>query len=488
MNVSSYDKEKHFGVVVLNQDKLDLLRSQIIGVEQKVPIRTRPGHSGMRNYINFDNAATTPPLKAVVLALEAFLPWYSSIHRGFGFKSQLSTDLYARIRTYVTRFLGGSTKDYTAIFVKNATEALNKLSYKIPRRELILTTLMEHHSNDLPWRTRHQTAFVRLTKEGVLDLNDLETKLRGSRIGLVTVSGASNVTGVINPIYTIAEMAHHYGAKLSVDAAQLLPHRPVTLKKRHTHLDFLSFSGHKIYAPYGSGVLIGDRSLLMQGYPEHLGGGTVISVSEDDFTLSPLPDRDEAGTPNLIGAYTLAQALRWLEKQNFPMLCAYEEELTVYAYRRLQKIPGLILYGPPPTKHPRVGVITFNISGLPHGLTASALAYEGGIGVRHGCFCARPYVHHLLGLNQEEIRHYESLAGKGPEQKNNLPGLVRISFGFYNTRQEVDCLVESVKYIVENKNKIRKEYIIDDKTGEYKPGYGVEQFTVKLNELLTELF
>jgi len=471
----------------LDQDKLDFLRSQIVGVEQKVPIRACTGHPGIKKYINFDNAATTPPLKATVQALEAFLPWYSSIHRGFGFKSQLSTFLYDQIRAYVTRFLGGSTKDYIVIFVKNATEALNKLSYKIPRNEQILTTKMEHHSNDLPWRTRHHTTFVRLTKEGALDLNDLEAKLRRGRIGLVTVSGASNVTGLINPIYTIAEMAHHYGAKLSVDAAQLVPHQPVTLEKKHTHLDFLCFSGHKVYAPYGSGVLIGDRSLLKQGYPEHLGGGTVVSVSEDDFTLSPLPDRDEAGTPNLIGAFTLSQAVRWLKEQDFPLLCAYEAELTVYAYSQLQKIPGVILYGPPPTKHPRVGVITFNISGLPHGLTASALAYEDGIGVRHGCFCARPYVHHLLRLSQEEIRHYESLAKKGHKHKKTLPGLVRVSFGFYNTRQEVDSLVKTVEYIAENKEKIRKEYIIDEQTGEYKPEYGGEQFTTKLKELLTEL-
>lgn len=472
----------------MNRDQLAFLRSQIVGVEHKVPTRARPGQPGIRTYVNFDNAATTPPLKAVVRALETFMPWYSSIHRGFGFKSQFSTELYDRIRTYVTNFFGGSTRDYIAIFVKNTTEALNKLSYKIPPHELILSTRMEHHSNDLPWRIRHQTSYVRLTKEGTLDLNDLESKLRRGRISLVTVAGASNVTGLINPIYTIAEMAHYYGAKISVDAAQLVPHRPLVLKKNHVQLDFLSFSAHKIYAPYGTGVLIGDRSLLRQGYPEYLGGGTVISVSEENFTLSPVPARDEAGTPNLTGAYALAQALRWLEKHDFPLLCAYEEELTAYAYSQLQKIPGLILYGPPPTKHPRVGVITFNIDGLPHGLTAAALAYEGGIGVRHGCFCARPYVHHLLGLSREEIRYYEALARKGPEQKNKLPGLVRVSFAFYNTYEEINYLVETIKYIVENKNKIRKEYIIDEKTGEYKPACGAENFRVQLQELLTELF
>ena len=139
----------------------------------------------------------------------------------------------------------------------------------------------------------------------------------------------------------------------------------------------------------------------------------------------------------------MTKALKWLEENDF-LLSAYEEELTAYAFQELQKIPGLILYGPSPGAHRRVGVITFNITGLPHGLTAAALAYEGGIAVRHGCFCARPYVHHLLGLREEEILYYEALAKKG--QKKDLPGMVRVSLAFFNTRQEIDWLMKTLIY------------------------------------------
>lgn len=462
---------------------INFWRSQIIGLDQLIPTV-----HGNRPYINFDNAATTPPLKAVSQAIEELLPWYSSIHRGFGFKSQFSTDLYRQIRNYVIRFLGGDTKEYTAFFVKNTTEALNKLSYRLPRKagSIILSTKMEHHSNDLPWRVRHRTEFVRVTKDGILDLEDLENKLRRKQVALVTLCGASNVTGLINPIYTIAEMAHYYGAQIAVDAAQLLPHHRVFLEKSGTYLDFLVFSGHKIYAPYGSGVLIGRPSIFLKGCPESLGGGTAITVSEKNFTLAPLPDREEAGTPNLIGAFALAKALKWLEENDFPLLSAYEEELTAYAFQELQKIPGLILYGPSPGAHRRVGVITFNITGLPHGLTAAALAYEGGIAVRHGCFCARPYVHHLLGLREEEILYYEALAKKG--QKKDLPGMVRVSLAFFNTRQEIDWLMKTLLYIAENKDKIRTDYQINEETGEYSPLSGGETFTRKLQTLLEEHF
>lgn len=467
----------------MNAETLDFLRSQIIGLDQVVPT-----FNGERPYINFDNAATTPPLKRVTQAIEAVLPWYSSIHRGFGFKSQLSTDLYHRIRKYVTRFLGGNTREYTAIFVKNTTEAINKLSYRFPQKpgSIILSTKMEHHSNDLPWRARHQTEFVHVTKDGALDLEDLEIKLRRRNVGLITLCGASNVTGLINPIYTIAEMAHYYGAKIAVDAAQLLPHHHLSLEKSGASLDFLAFSGHKMYAPYGSGVLIGRTPFFLEGSPESLGGGTVIAVSEKSYTLAPIPDRDEAGTPNFTGAFALAQALRWLEEHDFPLLSAYEEELTAYALQELEKIPDLILYGPPLSKHRRVSVITFNISGLPHGLTAAALAYEGGIAVRHGCFCARPYVHQLLGLGEKEINYYESLAKKG--QKKDLPGMVRVSLAFYNTRQEIDWLVKLIRYISENKRKIQMDYQINQETGEYSPLSGGESFTGKLQALLNKCF
>lgn len=458
-----------------------LLRSEFLGLDEEVPLKD----GRRRVYVNFDNAATTPPLKAVVAAINSFLPWYSSVHRGFGYKSQLSTGVYNRAREYITRFFGADPGKNLTIFVKNATEALNKLSYRLSTREdqVILASRMEHHSNDLPWRLKRKTLFAGLTPDGRLDLGDLEEKLKKNRVALVTLCGASNVTGVINPLQTIAEMAHYYGAAFLVDAAQLVPHRPLHLGSGEVP-DFLAFSGHKLYAPFGAGVLLGPVEAFSKGIPEMIGGGTVTAVSKTRVLFAPPPEREEAGTPNLIGAFAVARALKWLDDHDFPALAAYEEELTKYAYQRLATVPGIRLYGPPPTLTPRVGVIAFNLEGIPHGLVAAALAYEAGVGVRHGCFCARPYVHHLLRLSPGAVAAYEERIAAG--KKEDLPGMVRVSFGFYNTREEVDRLVAALFFLREEEGKIKKSYRLNPVTGEYLPPGG--DYQARLDRHLENFF
>ncbi|HEY8391636.1 MAG TPA: aminotransferase class V-fold PLP-dependent enzyme [Capillibacterium sp.] len=448
----------------------DRIRGAILGLDLKVPL----ADGTKRPYINLDNAATTPPLAPVAKAVQSFLPWYSSVHRGFGYKSQLSTEVYNEARRQIMAFFGAPPGEYIALFVKNTSEGLNKLAQRLPLEEgSVLSTWMEHHSNDLPWRLRNQAQFVELTADGCLDLADLERKLKKGRprIKLVTVCGASNVTGIVNPLRTIAELAHHYGAQITVDAAQLAPHHPFHIRADDAGtIDYFSFSGHKIYAPFGTGVLCGPAENFRSGTPDQVGGGTVIAVSRDEVVFAPLPDREEAGTPNLIGAVALAAALRWLARNNFARLTAYEAALTGYAYERLQTVPGLILYGPPPKRYPRIGVISFNLEGIPHGLVAAFLAFEAGIGVRHGCFCARPYVQHLLGLSKNEILAYENLAKAG--RKCLLPGMVRVSFGFYNTKAEIDLLVDALKTLRLEEEKIKNRYRIDPATGEYLPKIG----------------
>ncbi len=448
----------------------DRIRTDILGLDRKIPL----ADGTKRPYINLDNAATTPPLAPVVKAVQSFLPWYSSVHRGFGYKSQLSTEVYNEARRQIMAFFSAPAGEYTALFVKNASEGLNKLAQRLPLgKGEVISTWMEHHSNDLPWRLWKQAQFIELTPEGCLDLADLEMKLKNgrSRIKLVTVCGASNVTGILNPLKTIAELAHHYGAQIAVDAAQLAPHYPIGLRTTDAEpIDYISLSGHKIYAPFGTGVLCGRTETFRTGTPDQVGGGTVIAVSREEVVFAPLPDREEVGTPNLLGAVALAAALRWLAKNNFQRIAAYESALTAYAFERLETVPGLILYGPPPQRYPRIGVISFNLEGIPHGLVAAFLAFEAGIGVRHGCFCARPYVHHLLGLSKNEILSYEKLAKAG--RKCLLPGMVRISFGFYNTKEEIDLLVEALKALRQEEEKTKNRYRIDPATGEYLPKIG----------------
>lgn len=451
---------------MVTMDDLKEYRQWVVGRDEMVPIA-----GGRRaTYVNFDNAATTPPLTPVIRTMLRFLPWYSSVHRGHGYKSRLATLAYERAHREILEFFGADPNIQIAILGKNATEALNKASYRIniPEGHYVLSTRMEHHSNDLPWRFRGPVQYADITPEGTLDLNSVETYLRTGKVRLVTVCGASNVTGIINPIQIIAKLAHEHGALFLVDAAQLAPHAPLQIgNPTDDGPDFIAISGHKLYAPFGAGALIGPRQIFNEGYPEYIGGGTVISVTPDDLILADLPDRDEAGTPNLIGAVTLGSALKHLSQMGMDRLYHYEEDLAGYAYEQLRQVPGCRLYGPSPQQISRVGVISFNIDGLPHGLVAAALSHEAGIGVRHGCFCARPYVHHLLGLDNPSIAAVREDVIQRRFEK--LPGMVRISFGFYNTLSEVDIFISALKYLVASQKEILSSYAIDPLTREYCP-------------------
>lgn len=442
------------------------LRRLVAGVEEKVPVRGNRWTA----YVNFDNAASTPPILPVIERLQNFLPWYASVHRGHGYKSRLSSEAYDQAHATIGAFFGYDPDHHLVVLGKNTTEALNKAAYRIPipSGKAVLTTLMEHHSNDLPWRYRAPVRFAPLTSDGRLDLDAIEKNLSSGAISLLTICGASNVTGIINPLKHLAELAHTYGALFVVDAAQLAPHTPLALSRAANSWngpDLIAISGHKLYAPFGTGALIGPKDLFRYGVPEYLGGGTVVSVSARDVVFAEPPDREEAGTPNVLGALALSTALDWLKEQGMDSLYQQEHKLTCYTHRRLKEIPGCTVYGPPPEEVPRVGVITFNLEDLPHGLVAAALSHEAGIGVRHGCFCARPYVHHLLGLTPKDLRSLE--ADVHSRRWDRLPGMVRASFGFYNTYEEVDYFIAALKYITDNPAQLQKDYVADPKTGHY---------------------
>jgi cysteine desulfurase/selenocysteine lyase len=224
-----------------------------VGIDAQVPLLN--GHH--QPYINLDNAASTPALYAVQQAVDQFLIYYSSVHRGTGFKSQLSTQAYEDARQIVLHFLGASPQNHTCIFGKNTTEAINKLARRFPfttRRNVVLTSAMEHHSNDLPWRAAAHTVHTRLTEDGRLDEQDFDDKLAAysDRVALVAITGASNVTGFINPIHRLAEKTHRAGASIFVDCAQLAPHRKVNMRSLDDpgHLDFAAISAHKISSPW----------------------------------------------------------------------------------------------------------------------------------------------------------------------------------------------------------------------------------------------
>ena len=444
--------------------------THLFNLEQQVP--RLDGTLG--RYINFDNAASTPPLRSVEAAVRRFMPWYSSVHRGTGYKSQLATHAYEQARAITLGFVGGSPSTHVCIFGKNTTEAINKLARRFPfssQRDVVLVSMMEHHSNDLPYRAVAKVVHVAVTPTGELDEADFDRQLAayGERVALVSISGASNVTGTINPARRLAEKAHAAGAQILVDGAQLAPHRAVDMGPLDdpAHFDYVALSAHKLYAPYGTGALIGRRDTFERGDPDLRGGGTVEIVTEDSVEWSAPPDRDEAGSPNVVGAVALAAAIKQLETVGMQAVAAHEAELTAHALERLGALEGVELLGDqdPARASQRLGVIPFNLAGIPHFLTAAILGYEFGIGVRNGCFCAHPYILHLLGLSPAETERVreEMLA----HDRSEMPGLVRASFGLYNTLDEVDEFVGALEKI--RRGEYRGRYHQQRASGDYVP-------------------
>ncbi len=445
------------------------LRQELVGLDVAVPVLS----GGTRRYVNLDNAASTPTFKPVVEKVDEFLEYYSNVHRGTGFKSQIASWVYDEARKVVARFVRANLGTETVIFTKNTTESINKLSRLYPFREdaVVLTTMMEHHSNDLPWRRRAKVVHAGLKPDGSLDVDDYAAKLRehAGRIDLVAVTGAANVSGWVNPIHQLARLAHEAGARIVVDAAQLAPHRPVDMKPHGhpEHIDFLAFSAHKMYAPYGVGALVGDRESLLANEPDSVGGGVVDIVTVETAYWRDLPEREEAGTPDIVGVVALAAAIRLLEAAGWEAIVEHENELTRYALERLERIPGITVYGQRAARGlaDRLGVIAFNVAGHPHELVAAILSYEGAIGVRSGCFCAHPYVLCLLGVDEPTANRVRTdiLA----RDRSNVPGAVRASVGIYNDQSDIDALCDCLEMV--SRRAYRGRYTVCKETGHYVP-------------------
>lgn len=461
---------------VLSKLTIDNVRDQIIGIDNKVPLLD----GRLVQYINLDNAATTPTLRPIFEKVNKFLPWYSSVERGAGFKSRLSTEMYRRAREIVRKFIGADRDSYTVIFTKNTTESINKLAHRIDfaSDDIVLRSIMEHHSNDLPWRLNANVECININPHGGLDLDHLDYLIHkfSQHIRLIAISGASNVTGYLNPIHEIAAKAHAIGAEIFVDAAQLAPHREIEMRSLDdpSHIDYLAFSAHKMYAPYGTGVLVGRKDTFLKGDPDSVGGGTIELVTADEVRWAPLPEKEEAGTPNAIGAVALAEAIFCTQQIGMERIAEHEARLSAYLLHKLEKLHGISIYGDtdPGNTPQRLGVIPFEVDGMPHQLLAAILAYESGIGVRNGCFCAHPYVLKLLNVSSQRIVTYKEEVAHGSHA--GLPGLIRVSFGGYNEESEVDALIEQLQRIVRKEH--HGEYVQDRESGEFKPKGYTENF------------
>ena len=378
-----------------------------------------------RPYLGLDAAASTPAMVAVADEVAAFLPWYSSVHRGAGYKSQLATSSYESARKAILEFAGRAGTDDIAIICRNTTEAINHLAYRLdlPPGSVVATTVVEHHANLLPWARVATRRFVECGPDGTFDLEAVIAVLdERPTPRLLAITGASNVTGWSPPLDGAITAAHDRGVPVLVDGAQLAAHRPLP------QADFVVFSGHKTYAPFGAGVLIGPRSAFARGDPFLAGGGAVELVDLDEVVWSDPPEREEAGSPNVVGAVALGSAVRALGEMGWAAVSSHDDALSTALHDAIARRPALRLLGAglPVLKESAGGaalpLATFVVEDVPHGLVAARLSAEFGIGVRHGCFCAHPYIVRLLGLDKADVARFREAALH--RRRELLPGAV----------------------------------------------------------------
>ncbi|MFC0545209.1 aminotransferase class V-fold PLP-dependent enzyme [Kutzneria chonburiensis] len=402
----------------------------VVGARLSVPLVT-----GERiTYANLDHAASAPCLEQVRDAVDELLPWYASVHRGAGFASQVSTKVYEQARDTLRRFVGARKSD-TVVFTRNTTDSLNLLAKSLPRRTSVVLFDTEHHAALLPWRGPNVRR-IQTPESAAAAVPALEAALKLCPEGprLVVVTGASNVTGELWPVAELAQVARRFGARIALDAAQLAPHRPVDIKA--LDVDYVVLSAHKLYAPYGAGALIGRADWLQAAEPYLVGGGATKSVVDWGDHLgvawSAVPERHEAGSPNVVGVHALAAACDTITRHGWDRIVAHEQTLLTRLREGLRSIPGLhelAIF----SDADRVGVVSFTIHGHEAGLIAAALSAEYGIGVRDGAFCAHVATRRLL----DRVDATEQRA-------------LRASLGLGSTLEHVNRLIAALRELVTN--------------------------------------
>ncbi|MDA8276377.1 MAG: aminotransferase class V-fold PLP-dependent enzyme [Actinomycetota bacterium] len=411
----------------------------LVGAERAVPCLD----GSERRAVDLDQAASTQAHPAVVERVTDFLPWYSSVHRGAGYRSRRSTAAYEEARRAILAFTGRDPDGADiAVVCRNTTEALNHLAYRLrlAPTDVVVTTVVEHHANLLPWGRVATRRYVECGPEGTFDVDAVVAALdQRPAPALLAVTGASNVSGWLPPLDAVIAAAHARGVPVVVDGAQLAPHRPLPKEA-----DYLAFSGHKLYAPFGAGALVGPRSAFETGDPFLVGGGAVDLVGLDEVLWTAPPEREEAGSPNVVGAVALHAAVDVLADVGWDAVVAHERALARQLRDGLAAIDGVRLLGPGTGVDPErlLPVVAFTVDGLHHSLVAARLSAEHGIAVRHGCFCAHPYVARLLGMDRAAVDRYRAELAAG--DRRNAPGAVRASAGLGTSGEDVDLLLTAV--------------------------------------------
>ncbi|HET9655066.1 MAG TPA: aminotransferase class V-fold PLP-dependent enzyme [Kineosporiaceae bacterium] len=418
---------------ILRHDRLDgycgpqllaELRKTLIG--QRIPVPTR---GGLKPFVNLDNAASTP----------TFEPVWGAVQEAWRQPEPVRRDIVGEAKLICAEVLHAPPSDYEVVFTANTTEAINLVAQSLGRQgadvePVVVNTVMEHNSDELPWRRLPGVGLIRLPvdRDGFVDPAELDGLLQeynlqhrhgGQRIMLVALSGASNVLGACNDLAQIGRIAHRHGARLLVDGAQLVAHRAVDLSA--CGIDYFAFSAHKAYAPFGTGALVARTGTLGFDPAEH-----------ESIRAS--------GEENVGGIAALGKALLLLQRVGLDVIQQEEQALTARALRGLAEIPGITVFGVQSPDSPhfprRAGVIAFTLRGVMAGRVAAELAHQGGIGVRSGCHCAHMLVKRLLGVSSRLERFQRLMVSAFPHLE--LPGVTRVSLGIENTPEDVDILLD----------------------------------------------
>ena len=413
---------------------LAALRQAVVGAGKLVPTR-----KGLKTFISLDNAASTP----------TFTPILNVFNKTLRLPPQKQEEIIDEVRLICSRYLGVSATSYELIFTSNTTEAINiaaenlKKEFKPEYQPVVLNTLLEHNSNELPWRSIPGCTLLKLsiTDDGFVDTHELETLLDSynlknqhgaKRIKLVAVAGVSNVLGTYNDLATISQIIHRYGARLLVDAAQLAAHRKINIEE--TGIDYFAFSAHKAYAPFGSGALLIKKEF--------------VNLSNEEIKLL-----SNSGDENSAGIAALGKAFILLEKISLELVRQEEQYLTLRLLKALKQIPGVLLYCIKDELTSLVckkgGVISFEVAGMNPHKVARLLAETGGIGVRSGCHCSHILIKHLLKIPPFAEKVQRIIVKLFP--RFELPGMVRVSLGIENTESDVDTFIRVMEEIVRSK-------------------------------------
>jgi selenocysteine lyase/cysteine desulfurase len=413
-----------------------------------------------------DSTASTKMIGPVRSAWESLMEHYANSHSTTYGAARLSTHAFEKAHETVLKFTGADPSTHTAVFVGHgATGAVNRVArnlfWRQPEdgRDTVVYSGMEHHANQLPWN-KYAPRWIGVPVDaarGTLPLAALRDVLRENqgRVRLLTVTAVSNVTGIVNDVAEMARLAHEAGAEILVDAAQAAAHRKIRM--REDGIDYLVFSGHKVYAPGSPGVLVMPKS-SSPAQPDEMGGGIVLSVDLDRYLLSgDLPSREEAGTPNIPGAVTLAAALKTLEAIGMNRVWSHELALTRQLIGGLSVFEEVRIFGDADIdRTPRAGVVAFSVDGLHHAVVSQALADYFNIAVRNECFCAHPYVKALLGVTPAELEAFERAVSRGDHSRT--PGMVRASLGLYTDEGDIERFHAAMDWIVANRARLNAEY------------------------------